>query len=357
MQVHQFHPTPSFGDAIGNHLLSVRHLLAGMGYQSEIFCEQAPLHFEEQTRLLDRYAAYASPDNVLLCHFSLSYSPRTLDWLRQIPDRKVLVYHNITPHGYFVGINQVCLESAVRGRQQLDDLCSITEAGWGVSDYNARELADRGWQRLGVLPIILDPSSYRIPPLRRILRRYRGGLNLLAVGRVSPNKRLEDLILTFYYIKRFVRADARLLLVGSAGGMRPYLEYLQGLVSGLGLSDVEFVGHVSTRELVSYYACADVYLCMSEHEGVCVPLLESMHFGVPIVAYEAAAIPETLGGSGVLVRSKRHASVAELIGLLVEDQGLCRRVIDRQRHRLRDFLPGAVQGRLKALLADLCENG
>jgi len=350
IQVHQFHPTVSYGDAVGNHVLSIQRLLRRLGYRSEIFCEHLPTHFEGRARQITQYARYSSPGNILVLHFSLGYSQEVMDWLEQIPDRKVVLYHNITPHTYFAGINDVYLEAAQAGRQQLRQLSTLTEEGWGVSEYNCRELAEHGWTRLGVLPIVFDPARYTARPNRKVLKRWQGGLNVLFVGRISPNKRFEDLILAFYYLKRFVRPDARLLLVGSAHGLEHYLEFLQALVKRLNLSDVVFTGHVSSSELTAYYRCASLYLSMSEHEGFGVPLLESMYFGVPIVAYRAAALPETLDGSGVLVTSKHYAAVAELIGLLVEDDALRGRIIARQRERLQDFLPEGVEVQLRRLL-------
>ncbi len=350
MQIHQFHPTVSYGDAISNQIISLRRLLRHMGYRSELFCEQLPIHFEGRVRQITQYGRHSSSRNILLLHFSLGYSPDVVAWLERIPDRKVIVYHNITPHTYFAGINDVYLEAAQAGREQLKHLTALAEAGWGDSAFNCQELAEYGWTRVGVLPIVFEPKRYAIRPSRKLLRRWRDGLNVLFVGRVSPNKKLEDLILTFYYLKRFVRPDARLILVGSAHGMESYLEFLQALVSKLGLSDVVFAGHVSNSELMACYRCASVYLSMSEHEGFGVPLLESMHFGVPIVAYEAAAVPETLGGSGVLVRTKDCAAVAEVIGLLAEDEHFRARIIARQRERLRDFSPDRVGKQLQGLL-------
>jgi glycosyltransferase involved in cell wall biosynthesis len=203
------------------------------------------------------------------------------------------------------------------------------------------------------LPIIFDPKRYAVRPNRKVLGAFQRDANLLFVGRVSPNKRFEDLILTFAYLKRFVRPDARLLLVGSTRRMELYHEYLQSLATRLGLSEVVFTGHVSASELVAYYRCADVYLSMSEHEGFGVPLLESMHFGLPIVAYKAAAVPETLGGCGILVTAKDYSVVAELVGLLIEDGNLRARIVARQRERLGDFLPHEVDRRLGELLQGL----
>lgn len=353
MQVHQFHPTVSYGDAISNQIQSLQRLLRRMGHRSEIFCEQLPLHFRGRVRQIAQYARYSSPENILLVHFSLAYSSVVMTWLEQIPDRKVMIYHNITPHAYFDGINDVYLEAAQAGRKQLDQLATLVEAGWGDSTFNCQELSERGWTQLRVLPIIFDPKRYAVRPDRQVLKQWQDGVNVLFVGRFSPNKRFEDLILTFYQLKRFVRPDARLLLVGSVRGLEPYLEFLQELVKRLSLSDVVFAGHVSNSQLIAYYQCGSIYLSMSEHEGFGVPLLESMHFGVPIVAYKAAAVPETLDGSGVLVTVKDHAAVAEFIGLLVENESLQAQIVARQRERLQGFMPEKVEGRLRRLLQEL----
>ncbi len=353
MQVHQFYPTVSYGDAASNQILSLQRLLQRLGYRGEVFCEHLPLLFEGRARQITQYARYSSPTNILLLHFSIGYSTEVLSWLEQVPDRKVVIYHNITPPAYFAGINEFYFEAAQSGRKQLDRLRALAEAGWGVSTFNCQELAERGWTNVGVLPIIFDSRRYAVRPDRKVLKRWQGGVNILFVGRVVPNKRFEDLILTFYYLKRFVRPDARLLLVGSVQKVESYLEFLQALVTRLGLSDVVFTGHVSTSQLVAYYRCASVYLSMSEHEGFGAPLLESMHFEVPIVAYKAAAVPETLGGSGISVTVKDYAAVAELVGLLVEDEGLRAQVVARQRERLRDFLPEKIEERLVKRLHDL----
>lgn len=353
MQVHQFHPTVAYGDAVSNQILSLRDLLRDMGYRSEIFCEQLPIQFDGKVRQIGNYDRYSSPQNVLLLHFSLGYSPNVISWLSQLPDQKVIVYHNITPHTYFAGINDVYLEAAKAGREQLGLLSGLVDAGWGDSTFNCQELVEYGWANVGVLPIIFDLERYALRPHRGVLRRWEGGLNVLFVGRVSPNKCLEDLILTFYHLKRFVRSDARLLLVGSAMGMEVYQGFLKTLVRRLGLPGVIFTGHVSNAELMAYYRSADVYLSMSEHEGFGVPLLESMYFDVPVIAFKAAAVPETLNGSGLLVKEKDYQAVAHLIDLLAEDEDLRVRIVDRQRKRLRDFMPERIRDQLQDLLHDV----
>jgi L-malate glycosyltransferase len=159
--------------------------------------------------------------------------------------------------------------------------------------------------------------------------------------------------LTFTYLKLRVCPEARLLLVGSSARMQVYLDYLHALVKRLALEDVVFTGHVSDRALMAYYRSASVYLSMSEHEGFGVPLLESMHFGVPVVAYKAAAVPETLGDSGVLITQKVYSYIAELLGILIADQELRQKIIAGQRERLKYFTPDRIQERLRILLHEL----
>lgn len=353
VQIHQFHPTVSFGDAISNDILDLRKIAKRLGYGGEVFCEVPPSYFNGRTRLISGYERYANPANILLLHFSLGYSPEVLSWLQRVPDRKVLVYHNITPHAYFEGVNDGYFDAALSGREQLSTLSSLMETGWGDSSFNCAELSECGWRSPAVLPIMFEPKRYATPPDRKILKRWQCGCNVLFVGRVSPNKKFEDLILTFYYLKRFVRPDARLILVGAAQNMETYSEFLKALIKRLGLRDVFFTGHVSSAELMAYYRTATVYLSMSEHEGFGVPLLESMYFDIPVVAYAAAAVPETLGGSGILVHDKNYAAIAELLGLLAEDVKLRERVILQQRKRLADFSLDKVTLRFKDLLGEL----
>ncbi len=352
MQIHQFHPTVSFGDGISNQILSLQRMLRRMGYKSEIFCRQRPLHFEGKVREIKQYNRYTSPDNLLILHYSLGYPPDVWDWLRQIPDRKVVCYHNITPAHFFAGINETFYDAAYQGRQELPKLAQLTEAGWGDSTFNANELKRNGWQKVDVLPIIFEPQRYAVHPDKTVMAQYQGGENILYVSRISPNKKPEDVILTFYYLKRS-HPDARLILVGSAGGMDLYLEYLQTLVERLQLQDVIFPGHLSAAEWTAYYRTAKTLFSMSEHEGFGIPLLEAMHFGVPAVAYKTGAVPETLGGSGVLISKKDYPAIGELLGMLLEDEALRTQIITRQRERVQDFLPERVESQLQKLLYNL----
>ncbi len=352
MHIHQFNPTLSSGDAISNHVAGLQTMLRAMGHRSDIFCEIPPASAPARSRSPDEYEAVSSPENIMLLHFSLHYSDRTLAWLAGLPDRKVLIYHNITPPRYFAGINNTYFEAAGRGYSQLAELSALTEAGWGDSGFNAQTLRRAGWQKTGVLPIAFDARNYAIPPAKKTEKLYPPGANVLFVGRVSPNKCFEDLIVAFYYLKK-MRPDARLLLVGSTHKMTRYVDYLQTLVARLHVADVYFTGHVSRADLAAFYRVGDVFLSMSEHEGFGVPLLESMHYGLPVVAYHSTAVPETLGDSGVMFRQKKHRAVAALLDLLLADEPLRQQIVAGQRRRLQDFSVERVRIRLEQLLADL----
>jgi glycosyltransferase involved in cell wall biosynthesis len=157
-----------------------------------------------------------------------------------------------------------------------------------------------------------------------------------------PNKKIEDVIRFFHAYHRWFNPRSRLLLVGAHSGFERYVAMLQNLIDRLGASDVHFLGHVSNQELTAYYELADVFLCASEHEGFCVPLVESFHMGVPVLAFGATAIPATMDGAGILYHHKDPVRVAALIDQVVTDRHVADAVVDSQdraleRLRQKDF--------------------
>jgi glycosyltransferase involved in cell wall biosynthesis len=349
--VHQLVPNFGHGDAIGNHIRALRGLLRGRGYASDVYAQHIHEALAKDARFFTRYRDVSSPDNVVLFHFSIG--SEVTSFFAGLPDRRVLVYHNITPAEYFVGVNARVADRCRRGRWELERLATVTDLALGVSEFNRRELEAAGFRRTGVLPILVDWTQYAHAPVRAIEEAHRGRANLLYVGRIAPNKRIEDLLKAFYFYRRLDPAS-RLLLVGSAVDTEGYLAGCQKLAAELGLLDsVVFAGAVSQAELCTYYRLASVYVCLSEHEGFCVPLLEAMHFGVPIVAYASTGVPGTLGDAGVLVAEKDSPTVAEVVHRLVTDPALRARVIAGQTARLRAFDAAAIGAQLDAHLASL----
>lgn len=346
--VHQLVPNLAFGDAISQQALTLRRILRQQGFASEIYAEHVDVQLDGEARPYRRLGD--EPDDAgVLFHFSIGSA--VTDTFRLLPNPRVLVYHNITPPEFFRGVNEEVASHCARGREELKSLKSVSRAAVADSEFNRAELAALGFANTAVLPIVLDPERYAVRPLRRLERPYRDGhVNVLHVGRLVPNKKIEDVLKVFYFFRKRINPDSRLFLVGIDTDMEIYSFALRQMIHDLGLSGVAFAGRVSQRELVTYYRLADVYLSMSEHEGFCVPLVEAMHFGVPIIAYAAGAVPETLGEAGALVTRKDFPEIAELVGLLCTDRRLREEMIAAGRQRARNFLPDAVAPVLRRLL-------
>jgi glycosyltransferase involved in cell wall biosynthesis len=255
----------------------------------------------------------------------------------------VLIYHNITPPEYFVGVHDLLVGLCYSGRRELGAYVPRCDLALGDSEFNRRDLAGLGFSPTGVLPVVPDFSHLQREPNAVLAGAFDDEwTNILFVGRVIPNKRIDDLIRFFHAYKLRFNPRSRLLLVGSFGGFERYLTMLHHLIAELGASDVHVVGQVSDEELVAYYQVADVFLCASEHEGFCVPLVESFYMRVPVIAYAAAAVPATMDGAGVLYTSKDPMAVAALIDEVVtnpglEDQLLAGQDAALERLRARDF--------------------
>jgi glycosyltransferase involved in cell wall biosynthesis len=335
--VHQLLAALAPGDAIGSQALRIQAQLRRAGYVSEIFSEKVHPKVATLARPLWQYAGVASSDNVCLLHFGIGSAASRL--FATLPDKRVLLYHNVTPPEWFVGFSRLHASECDAGRRELRALAPGVLLGVGVSEYNRRELQAAGFARTAVLPILPDPELPLLPRSPVLRRLFQDGRDtILFVGRISPNKRIDDLIRVFAVYQRFVRPASRLLLAGDYGGHERYHDALLRMVEGLRLSEVVFTGHLPDDDLRACYAAADVFLCLSEHEGVGVPLLEAMSFGLPVVAFDAAAVRETLRGGGVLLTEKRPELVAELLELLLRDAALRRAVLATQQRVVDELL-------------------
>ena len=348
VRIDQVVPSFSIGDAIGNDALALREILRRRGVVSEIFVRRAHADLERESRPWTEYASVDAPGNACLFHFSIG-TPIAEDFPR-LRARRVLVYHNITPPEYAHGVNPVMEHECRLGREQLRRIAASAELGIADSEYNRRELEAAGCVQTAVIPIIVDFADHdRQEPAGEVLTRWRDGrTNILHVGRSAPNKRLEDIVRAFHSYRR-VDPHSRLLLVGGTTGLENYAAAVRRLALRLGNTDVHVIGQVSFRQLCTYYRLADLYLAQSRHEGFCVPLLEAMHFGVPIVARPAGAVPDTLGGAGLLTGDGDFAEVAELMRLAMTDRVLRARLVAAGRARLRDFAPQKIEQQLWSL--------
>jgi glycosyltransferase involved in cell wall biosynthesis len=329
-RVHQLLAALSYGDAIGNEALAIQAHLRRAGYDSDIFAERVHPRMARLARPLWEYRAVSGPETVCLFHFSIGSAASRL--IHRAPDRLVVVYHNITPAHFFLGFHNHLAGLTYHGRRELVAFASRAELALGDSELNRRELQEAGYRDTGVLPIVQDLEAYRGPGSPGVRRLFSDGrANVLFVGRVIPNKRIDDLVRAFAAFQRYARPRSRLLLVGDHRGQERYLARLLEMVRGLRLDEVVFTGQVDHDDLLAYYSVADLFLCLSEHEGYCVPLVEAMNAGVPVLAYDAGAVRETLRGGGVLLREKPPELVAELMERVLADDAFRRAVLETQR--------------------------
>ena len=274
------------------------------------------------------------------------------DQLVKLPARKILIYHNVTPAEFFSGINPHAALHAQLGRKQLATLAAPIDLGVGVSDYNRRELEAAGFTRTAVVPLLIDWTAYDGAPDPAVLAQWASArTKILFVGRISPHKRQDDLIRLIAYERACVDPEAQLILVGSYRDQPQYHGRLRALAEELGIAQaVTFAGSVSLAALVAYYRTATAFVSLSEHEGFGVPLLEAMHFGLPVIAYDAAAVGETLGGAGVLLPDRDLARAAEAVGLVLERRVLRERLVAFGRQRLEAFQPDRVAQQTREVL-------
>lgn len=356
MRILQFLPTLAFGDAVSNDAIAIHHAIEKMGYNTHIYCENLDKRIDK--RIADdivKGMPEINEDDVFIYHLStgskLSYE------LPEYKNRLMVIYHNITPAEFFKVYNYSALANVDYGIKGMKHLADKADYCMADSEFNKQDLINAGYKcRIDVRPILIPFEDYARQPDSRIIRKYKDGrTNIVFVGRIAPNKKQEDLISTFCYYKKNIDPEARLIIVGNPAGFDTYYERLKRYVAALELDDVIFTGHISFPEILGFYHAADVFLCMSEHEGFCVPLVEAMYFGVPVIAYKSCAVPDTMGGSGIVTDSKEPVEIALLIDRLMKDSRLRQAVIDSQKKRLEDFsyenVSALFERRLKAFLA------
>jgi len=347
--VHQFHPVLAPGDAMSNHVFALRAQLRQWGYESQAYAVEAKPGVEGVQSYRRLFRA-VKPTDLLLLHFSIGHE--VFDQLARLNARTVLVYHNVTPPEFFTGLNDHAAVHARLGLRQLAGLASKIELAIGVSEFNAHDLREIGFTNVTSVPILIDWSQYATPPDESVLASMSSQrTRILFVGRLSPNKRQDELIRMLAYYRACIDREAQLYLVGSFRDQPQYHARLVALRDALGLqAAVTFTGSVPLPALIAYYRRANVFCSLSEHEGFGVPLLEALHLGVPVVAYDAAAVGETLGGGGIKLPHKDLAEAAEACALVVERDELRHRLIDSGRRRAAEFSTEAVARRTKEAL-------
>jgi len=356
--VHQIIPVLAPHDAVGGHTRRVRDALRSRGHHSEIFAEVIVGPVPDGAHLLQDFDAHGAGADLLV--YQSSTGSTAADWVlsRDLPF--AVNYHNVTPASFFERWHPDAAANMRRARNQMRAMSLRSVAGLADSAYNAAELTEAGYRNVQVTPLLLDVSDAPPAPDPDTIARLgarRRGQRWLFVGRLAPNKCQHDLVAALAAYRRRFDPDAELVLVGSAA-VNEYQDAVLALADDLGVDGaVTVVSGLSDEELSAYYESADVFVCVSEHEGFCIPLIEAMRHDLPVVAFAAAAVPDTVGEAGLLLGQKDPATVAAAVHELGTDEALRAELTAAGAARVRDFdlartapvFVDAVEGALREL--------
>jgi glycosyltransferase involved in cell wall biosynthesis len=342
------------GDAVSNITRRNAMLLAELGHPSKILARYA--HDSLKSEIRPIHQAPETPGSGLIFHY---WGYNTSTWVLQATDGpKAVHYHNITPPHYFAPDSDQ-YRQLTWGYAQLKQIADCFDLIIGDSRYNIGEFARYMTQpkpALHFYPVIdvseTQAEHYDAGVLAAL--RHSDQVNLVFVGRIARNKRQDRLMWLFDHYYREINRHARLWLVGNNRGDPEYWAELERLRESLPSGgQIMFTGKVSDAEVNAYYRGADVFVCASEHEGFCMPLAQAMALDIPVLAYAAAAVPETLGGAGLLIHEWDIPRVAELIHLVVNRPDLRERLLEGQRASLGRFSADEARRRLAAIVAYL----
>jgi L-malate glycosyltransferase len=358
MKVIQLVHTLTVGDAISGEALAIDRILKEQGIDSQIVGMNVHEKLADRMlKLVDFDRKQVSPDTLFFLHYSID-SPVNELFIQMKGSKRCLLYHNLTPIKWYQSYHARVTNDLIRAKEGLLKVLEEADFILGDSTYNLEELKpylENSKKETAVLPLFIDPTRWNVEAnigIKGVLRGHQG-VNILHVGRTAPNKSLEDIIKSFYFYFHKLNRESKLWLIGSDTDTETYSFELRELIRILQLEEsVKLCGAVSDSELKSFYEEADLYLCMSEHEGFCVPLIEAMWFGVPIIAYGACAIPETVAGGGIIIKEKNPAQIAKLMELILTDGEKLEALKEAGKERVETFSEKAFSERFKKLVIE-----
>lgn len=358
MKIMQLVPTLAYGDAVGNDTMALREVLKDFGYETNIYAEDIDERIQKDYVQHYRKMPHLEPEDIIFYHFAIGNASMA-KLLKEAKCRKVMIYHNITPGKFFEEYDQYIKAAVDSGREQLENLKEYFGLCLCDSAYNMEDLRALGYKcPMAVLPIIIPFEDYaKEPDVQKLsMLREDGIVNILFVGRIAPNKKQEDIIKSFVYYHNNINSKSRLFLVGSTSS-ELYKKRLDRYVDCLGMKDViTFTGAIAFKEILAYYSTADLFLCMSEHEGFCVPLLEAMCFDVPVLAYDEAAIAETMGEGTGCIDDKSPAYVAACMDYILANPEVRENLVAAQRKNLERFDEVSIKKSFKEYLDLILEE-
>lgn len=335
MNIHQFSAGFQFGDAISQEMLEIKRLLAKEGYTGKIYAENVLSSDRKFAEKISK--AKLKPADVIVYHHSID--SKVLDYLLQFPNKKILIYHNVTPENFFEPYDLRFSYLLRRGREDLEKIRDSFQHSFAVSNFNLAELNSLGFKQTKLFPLHLNFQKWDHNQMETKGKSFVFP-SFLFVGRIAPNKCQDDLIRFARTWKSIHGNQFSLRMLGFCNpDQQAYLDELNFMICQLDLqNEVKIIPYVDETIVKKIYLESNLFLSMSEHEGFCVPLMEAMHFQLPVIAYAAAAVPETLGNAGVLFQSKDFHQLVNQIDQIYKNPEYRNSIIYQQNLRLDAYL-------------------
>jgi glycosyltransferase involved in cell wall biosynthesis len=366
-------------DAVGNFTLTMHRLLRANGIACQLYAGNFDPTLRESIRHTCELLTGASEDDLLIVNFSIfdPWLPRLVD----LPCKKILYFHNITPPRFLQVYDAEYANHCADGIAQLKHLGRFDAlmANSTSSGRVLQEVASKAQTKKSPREPHFMPSHGPFEEASRLLEKAILALDaqtrttlevttgppiigakawdeipaepvnlpaqstlLLYVGRIAPHKRIEDLFELFDRY-RTLNPDAALLVVGGARfeGYGGFLRYLIDNEYAELKDQIHFYESVSDGQLKTLYQRCSAFITMSEHEGFCVPVVEAMAFQKPVFAYADEAVLETLGRSGRVFYAKDFEAIAADVDAVLSNPWIERLMIEGQCQRLLEVVAQA----------------
>lgn len=339
------------GDAIGNDICSMYDLLTAMDFDvtivGEIFDEFTKTH---KKTWVDLNTSEINRFELLIYHHSI-YWEKGESLLSNFHGELILRYHNVTPWYFFETYSLSYTELCKKGAKQTQRLARSFSNNYWLADstFNRDELVDFGAdpKKVVVVPPFNRVQDYLWTPRRNNEDRV---IKVCFVGRFAPNKRHQDLVRIVDAYVNYLSKNITLQLVGMQDpNLSSYIQEVEDLISKLKVGDhVKILSHISEQELKGIFHSSDVFLCTSQHEGFCVPIIEAQAAGLPVVSVNSTALKETIGPQQLVADPPQTSQDYVFYARLIQE--VCTNLILRQvvtdqgyRNVLQRFVPEVIE--------------
>ncbi len=349
MIIEQFLPAFHYGDATSNSALAFHEYLISRGIESKLISLTSDKKVRDKVILFKDYKMEA--DSTKILHFAIP--SQLTEFFKKTKGKKVMIYHNITPSSFFADYSEFLTKFTYDGRIHLESLKDSFDLSIGVSEFNASDLRKLSFRNVEVFPLIINIDNYDMPYSQGYYNLINDDRkNILCVGRNAPNKKIEDAVKMLFFYKKYLSPSIRLIVAGNTNSVPKYFSAVRDLASRFYLTsdDILFTGHIRFDEFLAVYKISDIYLSMSEHEGFCLPVIESFKMDIPVVAYDAGAIRETVGKGGVVFNTKEPDRVAGMLEYLINNREIGQKMITSGKIRLEKYLNDSDPAKLLAML-------